>query len=270
MINLVGQKKLLNILNSYTIDTLPKTLLFIGAEGCGKRTFATYLANQLELELVNITDKCSDTDLVYYQEYPLNRIYLIDLRGILEKEQNKFLKFIEEPSDFCNIILVANSEFGILDTILSRCVKFHFAQYTFEEMKEAASFLCPDFNELDYNICKTPGKLIELDTNSINEVSNVCKHIINDKISYGDLMSTFTKINCYENYDQFSFDMFFNLMAYTALNTWKESNSDRALSIYLITQRYLANLQLAPKSSKVDFVTNYLSTIYSEVILGDA
>ena len=85
MINLVGQKKLLNILNSYTLDTLPKTLLFIGEDGCGKRTFAIYLANQLKLELVNITDKCSDVDLIYYQEYPLNRLYLIDLRGISEK-----------------------------------------------------------------------------------------------------------------------------------------------------------------------------------------
>ena len=270
MINLVGQEKLLNILNSYTLDTLPKTLLLIGDEGCGKRTFATYLANRLKLELVNIPKTCSDTDIMEYQECPVRKIYLIDLRGVLEKEQNKFLKFIEEPSDFCNIILVANSEFGILDTVLSRSTKFHFAQYTFEQMKEAASFLFPNFDEADYAICKTPGKLIELDTDHVTKVTEICKKIVSKKLGYGELLSVFTLINCYENYDQFSFDMFFNTMSFIALDSYKKENNSQAFKIYMITQKFLSNLQLAPKSSKVDFVINYLATIYSEVMLGDA
>lgn len=270
MIKLIGQSKLLNILNLYTLDTLPKALLFIGDEGCGKRTFATYLANKLKLEIINITDKCSSENIIEYQECPIRKLYLIDLRNIPEKDQNKFLKFIEEPSDFCNIILVSNSEFGILDTILSRCVKLYFSQYTFNEMKEIASFLFPDFNEQYYNICKTPGKLIELDVNSIKPLTELCTNIIKHKLSYGDLMSVFTKINCYENYDQFSFDMFFNIMSQTAATIWKNESLEQALDIYMITQNYLSKLQLAPKSSKVDFLTGYLSTIYSEVMLRDA
>ena len=39
----IGQTRLLNILNSYNVSTLPKTMLFIGDQGCGKKTFAKYL-----------------------------------------------------------------------------------------------------------------------------------------------------------------------------------------------------------------------------------
>ena len=79
-------------------------------------------------------------------------------------------------------------------------------------------------------------------------------------------MSVFTKINCFENYDQFNFDMFFNMMSQLSFNIWKDKSLPQAFKIYTITQRFLSNLQLAPKSSKVDFLTNYLSTIYLEVM----
>ena len=36
--NFIGQRKLLEKLNKYTRETLPKTLLFLGDEGCGKHT----------------------------------------------------------------------------------------------------------------------------------------------------------------------------------------------------------------------------------------
>jgi hypothetical protein len=266
MINLVGQVKLLNILNSYTLETLPKTLLFIGEQGCGKRTFATYLANRLKIQLVDISNKYSDEELAEYQACPINKLYLIDLRSFTQKDQNRFLKFIEEPSDFSHIILVSNSEFGILDTILSRCIKYHFSQYTYDEMKQVSEFLFPDFDEKAYTICKTPGQLIELDINSIKPLTDLCTKIITSKLNYGTLMSVFTKINCFENYDQFNFDMFFNMMSQLSFNIWKDKSLPQAFKIYTVTQRFLSNLQLAPKSSKVDFVTNYLSTIYLEVM----
>ena len=43
----IGQARLVNIINNYTMSTLPKFLLFFGVMGCGKKTFAKYLADKL-------------------------------------------------------------------------------------------------------------------------------------------------------------------------------------------------------------------------------
>ena len=62
----IGQARLVNIINNYTMSTLPKALLFIGDMGCGKKTFAKYLADKLqfdfiEIERINVSFKMSNT-----------------------------------------------------------------------------------------------------------------------------------------------------------------------------------------------------------------
>lgn len=269
MIELVGQTKLLNLINSYTLDTVPRSLMLIGDEGCGKRTFATQLANNLSLELCNISENCSDTDLLEYMLDPVAKLYLIDLRNFLEKEQNKFLKFIEEPSQSCFIVVLANSEIGVLDTILNRCVKLHFSQYTFSEMKQIANVFYPNFNELDYQVCKTPGKLLELDTAATLKIKQLCESILTIKqpIAYGRFLDIFTKINCYENYDQYNFNAFFNMLAYVAFTDFAENNNEHSYDIYKTTDKYLKSLALAPKINRHDFILSFLTTLYSEVIV---
>ena len=63
-------------------------------------------------------------------------IYLIDLNDFTEKQQNQFLKLIEEPSVNVYIALIAESEIGILDTILNRCIKYRLEPYTKAQLQE--------------------------------------------------------------------------------------------------------------------------------------
>lgn len=268
MFTLTGQKKLLATLNSYTLDTLPHSLMLIGEEGCGKRTFFTYLANRLNLELVNITDHCSDEDLDTYLSCPIPKMYLIDMRGFLEKEQNKFLKFIEEPSTTCFIAVTANSEIGVLDTILNRCIRLHFTQYTFDEMKEIADFFHPNFSELDYQICRTPGKLIELDDTATSKLKTLCEQILAMKkpMRYGAVLEQYTKINCFENYDQFNFEAFLNMLAYVASTSFMTNLDDHSYAVLKLTQTYLKKLAIAPKVNKHDFLLSFFTVLYREVI----
>ena len=51
----VGQEKLINTLNSYTLDSLPKTMMFLGESGCGKHTLAQTLAEKLGLTILKIS-----------------------------------------------------------------------------------------------------------------------------------------------------------------------------------------------------------------------
>ena len=271
MFNLIGQKNLLAILDSYTLATLPRSLMLIGEAGCGKHTFFTHLANKLKLELVDITERGSNEDLDSFLVCPIPKMYLINLSTISEKEQNKFLKFIEEPATSCFIALAANSEVGVLDTILNRCIKLHFAQYTFSELQEIANFLHPNFSELDYQICRTPGKLIDLDSSSTNKLKLFCEKIIAMKkpIQYGMLLGQYTKINCFENYDQFNFDAFLNMMTYVAASNYAKVADSHSYNILEITRLYLKKLAVAPKVNRHDFLLSFFTVLYQEVILND-
>ena len=130
--NIIGQTKLLSKINA--MEYLPKTLMFLGTVGCGKHTIAKYTAEKFGLDFVEIEESVSAQDLEDYTHKTLDTLYLINLNNFTEKQQNQFLKFIEEPSKSVYIILIANSEAGILNTILNRSIKYHLEPYTKEHL----------------------------------------------------------------------------------------------------------------------------------------
>lgn len=268
MSNLVGQKKLLTTLESYTLETLPHALILVGEEGCGKRTFCTYLANRLQLPIVNVNDAYDPEALDRYSLCPTPKIYMLDLREFLEKDQNRFLKFIEEPSETCFVVILANSEVGILDTILNRGRKLHFSQYTYDDLKQLAETYYPNFSELDYQICRTPGSLLMLDSQATTRLQKFCEQLITIRkpVRYGAILEHYTRINCYENYDQFNFDSFLNMLTYVAAKHYSEHLDDVSYKILRHTQTYLKKLALAPKVNKHDFLLSFFTVLYREVI----
>ena len=95
MLNIIGQQKLLTAINSYTIQTLPKSLLFVGPTGCGKHTFAKYIADKFMLDFIELDAGVTCADIDYFLHRTIDTMYLIDLSKFPEKQQNQFLKFIE-------------------------------------------------------------------------------------------------------------------------------------------------------------------------------
>lgn len=268
MSNLVGQKKLLATLDSYTLETLPHALLLIGEEGCGKHTFCAYLANRLQLQIVNVNEAYEAEDLDNYSLCPIPKLYMLDMRDFLEKDQNRFLKFIEEPSDTCFVVVLMNSEVGILDTILNRGIKLHFSQYTYEDLKQLAETFHPNFSELDYQICRTPGSLLTLDSQTTASLKNFCEQLLTlyKPMHYGAILEQYTRINCYENYDQFDFNAFLNMLAYVASNRYRQTLDENSYKILKLTQTYLKKVATAPKVSKHDILLSFFTVLYREVI----
>ena len=73
-------------------------------------------------------------------------------------------------------MLIANSEIGILPTILNRCVKLRFEQYSKEELQAIANTNIT--NDLVFEICKTPGMLTGLDTKTFNDLYDLCVKLV--------------------------------------------------------------------------------------------
>ena len=258
----IGQEKLVKALEGYTLETAPKTILFLGQSGCGKSWIANAFAKQLDLEVVVVQPDSTAEKLIEYYQCPINKMYLIDLKEITEKDQNKFLKFIEEPSKTMNIILMAESTVGILPTILNRCVKYVFEPYTPEQLKQFDwAVNCSE--EIAYEICKTPGQLLELSADNLDQALGLCRAIVSsvDKASYANTLSIVTKINLKDDAKKIDFKLFFDLMTYAAFDDYKKNNNELSFKIYLYTIRQQAKA-LNINVAKEAFLLNYLDNIW--------
>ena len=258
----IGQEKLVKALEGYTLETAPKTILFLGQSGCGKSWIANAFAKQLDLEVVVVQPDSTAEKLIEYYQCPINKMYLIDLKDIVEKDQNKFLKFIEEPSKTMNIILMAESTVGILPTILNRCVKYVFEPYTPEQVKQFDwAVNCSE--EIAYEICKTPGQLLELSADNLDQALGLCRAIVSsvDKANYANTLSIVTKINLKDDAKKIDFKLFFDLMTYAAFDDYKKNNNELSFKIYLYTIRQQAKA-LNINVAKEAFLLNYLDNIW--------
>ena len=258
----IGQEKLVKALEGYTLETAPKTILFLGQSGCGKSWIANAFAKQLDLEVVVVPPDSTAEKLIEYYQCPINKMYLIDLKDIVEKDQNKFLKFIEEPSKTMNIILMAESTVGILPTILNRCVKYVFEPYTPEQLKQFDwAVNCSE--EIAYEICKTPGQLLELSADNLDQALGLCRAIVSsvDKANYANTLSIVTKINLKDDAKKIDFKLFFDLMTYAAFDDYKKNNNELSFKIYLYTIRQQAKA-LNINVAKEAFLLNYLDNIW--------
>lgn len=258
----IGQEKLVKALEGYTLETAPKTILFLGQSGCGKSWIANAFAKQLDLEVVVVKPDSTAEKLIEYYQCPINKMYLIDLKDIVEKDQNKFLKFIEEPSKTMNIILMAESTVGILPTILNRCVKYVFEPYTPEQLKQFDwAVNCSE--EIAYEICKTPGQLLELSADNLDQALGLCRAIVSSvgKANYANTLSIVTKINLKDDAKKIDFKLFFDLMTYAAFDDYKKNNNELSFKIYLYTIRQQAKA-LNINVAKEAFLLNYLDNIW--------
>lgn len=258
----IGQEKLLKILDSYTLQNVPRTILFLGQEGCGKSWLSAYLAERLDLDQVKISSDITAEKLTEYYQCPIAKMYTINLKDFDEKQQNKILKFIEEPSSNMYVILRAESEVGILPTILNRCVKHTFEEYTPEQLQEFAwAIKCADTRI--YEICKTPGQLNSLPEDNLDSIFTLCETIVKalPSANYANTLGLLTKINLKDEASKIDFNLFFQVLKYVAFDTYVKTNNELSLKIYRYTVDRLA-AAFSKSISKESFMLNYLDGLW--------
>lgn len=266
--NIIGQNKLLNIIDSYyTKRELPKTLMFIGPTGCGKHTISKYIANKFELDFVEISEDITSEDLEDYLYSTIDTMYLIDLAKFSEKQQNQFLKFIEEPSKTVYIALIANSESGILNTVLNRSTKHYFEDYSKEQVEKITN---TSINALAFNIFRTPGKLLNLTENSFQDILNLAEKVVH-KISYATYPNALvisTKINYKDLYNKIDFNLFLDAVEYLALEDFKNTNNKQSFIVFKLTnefKQYVTQSNLIKETLMLNYLTNLWEAIQNDL-----
>lgn len=263
MQTIIGQEKLLTALESYTARTLPRSLLFVGPSGCGKHTFAKYLAEKFALDFVEVEDTISASDLDTFMYSTISTLYLIDLTKFSEKQQNQFLKFIEEPTTSVYTVLITNSEAGVLNTILNRCIKYTFEPYT---VQQAEVITNTHVNTRAFEIFKTPGKLLNLTDTGFNNIIALAENVVYNisTAKYANALVVATKINYKDLYNKIDFNLFFDAVEYIALEDYKINNAQQSLTIFKITNKFKQYAN-KPTLIKEMLMINYLTEVWEAV-----
>lgn len=230
----IGQQRLLTILNKYEIATLPKTLLFVGPHGCGKQHIAHYLAAKLGLPIKVLDKDISADDLADYTFSTIKTVYLINLDDFTEKQQNILLKFIEEPSDTVFVILTTSAPARVLDTIQNRCIRHNFENYSVEELTQ---ILNKSVDPKMLDIFKTPGKLKMLTERSFVDTLSLANMIVTGKrpANYAQFLTIITQVNFKDLYDKVDLHLLLDAVEYVAFMDFVQNSSEQSKRILDIT-----------------------------------
>ena len=137
---MIGQSKLLNKLNNFTVDSFPRSIILLGERGCGKHTIVKYIQeNIIKFPVMDVTQNISNEYIDNIYRNPNPAIYVIDLNEFTEKEQNVLLKFVEEPLLNSFIILLAESKTNIL-ILDNKFLNSNYYKNIFEFLKSLNTF----------------------------------------------------------------------------------------------------------------------------------
>lgn len=230
---IIGQEKICSKVDSLNLDQLPRSLMLVGASGSGKHLIVDYIANRFNLTVLDITKSLNQE----YIEELYNRVepylYIIQANELSVKEENSILKFIEEPLKNSYIVLLAETDIGLLNTIVNRCQIWYLQNYSKDVLRK---FITGD-NTYVLNIATTPGQVIQLCNVPFNDMIQLADKII-DKINIASVANTLTlsnKINFKDTKDKFDLNIFIDIL----LNRLREraitSIDNRYTTGYLLT-----------------------------------
>ena len=261
---MIGQEKLIKRLLSYSISTLPHSILLVGEYGCGKHTVVDTLKNFYNLDLVFITDSLTLETLEDISTRLTPAFYVIDTTNITEKQQNVILKFLEEPSSLVYIILLCESKTSLLETVVNRCVSFEFEPYTNQELM---SFIADDTlnKNLVISLCNTPGRVKAINSAILQDMNDLCMKII-DKIKVANYANTLTisnKINYDKDFDKFDVKVFLNCLMYNIVESYKINQNITLYKYYNIIKKYYNRLSDS-RLNKEMLIENTLTELWQE------
>lgn len=266
MENIVGLKNILNEINS--LSSLPNSFCLVGSEGSGKHTLTRYINNKFfSVDYLEITDILNEETIDGIYRYPQKRLYIININEITEKEQNKLLKFLEEPFANIYICLLVNNELSLLSTIRNRVSIFKLDYYTFDELATITKNNSIDIDVSYYGKCIfTPGDVLRVKTNNIDlkAIDELTDKIV-DKLSiasFPNTLSIIDKLNFKDEYDKLDVDFVLSILYHKY--TWKYINNynEQTVKLATIVSKYKTHLITDPRLDKKKQITSMLIELW--------
>ena len=256
---MIGQTKLLNLVDDYIKNGFPKSLILSGECGCGKHTLMKDIVKRLEIECVDITERIDlDTINEAYMSSE-RRMYVIDTSGITDKEQNMILKFIEEPPCNSYVMLLSSNEQNLLDTIKNRCIVLRFDEYSRDELMH---FIVNKEDEKYLEYIKTPKEAEELDSKKLDSMIKVCNNIAN-KLDIASFTNTLSIVNKFAS-EEWDLTMFFRILCVTLEKAYISLDNQKLFDYYNIVREYFSYYTRDTRLNKQNLLTNCLIKMWEK------
>ena len=220
---MIGQERLVAKLKSYSIKTLPHSILLIGENGCGKHLLISELEKHYNITAIDITDALTLETIQEIEISTAKHFYIIDMTKVTEKQQNVILKFLEEPVNNAYIVLTTTSKSILLDTVINRCVSFEFSPYTSSQLLQFVPF--EENIEILADYCHTPGQIKEMNVEKINYLITLCDNIITNvgKAKFPDILRISSRVK-QDKDDAVNLDIFYNVLAERLFRRFTETS----------------------------------------------
>lgn len=253
---IIGQDKILNFINSHTLSTIPRTILLEGLNGSGRHSICKYMSELYQIELEDISD---NLNYDYIENITLRTspwIYVIDSSKLTIKNENAILKFLEEPLKNSIIVLICENKHSLLDTIRNRCYCISMEKYS----KELLTQFLPPWEEaaLILELSETPGDVKNFQNVSVQELLALCHKIFN-KIGSATVANTLTLANNLafkDEKDKYNVNIFMRAILKCAYDRMV-TNFQNSLSDYMLTADYFNRFFVKNVDKKYLF-ENYL------------
>ena len=228
---MIGQEKVLSLIDSFTLETFPRSMLIVGPYGSGKHMLVEYISDKFGLQCEDISKNISIDKIEDICNQVEPHLYIIDMniltnKNKLDKEQSILLKFIEEPLANSYIIILAENLNKVLPTITNRCIKIELQPYTHEILSKFIDLALDD--KLILDIAKTPGELREIKGEKLSELLSFSEKIIDNILSvpFYNALNISKKLAFENEKDKYSLDVFIRVILYSLrIRIQKEDNS---------------------------------------------
>ncbi|MBQ6627906.1 MAG: hypothetical protein IJH65_03740 [Methanobrevibacter sp.] len=262
---MIGQKKLKNKIDSYTLSTLPHSILLVGELGSEVNEIEEYISDKFGLPIYDLTELISEEYIEEVYSMPSLGLYVIDGSKITEKEQNILLKFYEEPSEYMYIIFTCENKYNILETINTRSYELVMDLYSIDELEPLCN---SEMKESILKIANTPGTVEELNHIDIKGLERLCTTVLDSMAiaNYQNALTIANKINFKDEYDKYPLWAFIRMLSNTILEYIKKGNLSSS-NLYWLVDKF--NKNYSPLLDKKRYFENLITNMWMEVRRGN-
>lgn len=235
------QEKLYSIVDSFTLDTLPRTILLLGEYGCGKSTLISHISSNIGLDIEDISDNLTTEYIDDITLRVVPKIYTINTERLTIKNENVILKFLEEPLKNAYIILTAHDRRSVIPTVLNRCQVWKFDDYPKDYL---VSLVSEDTQNKDFllKVATTPGKIDLYKSFPLSDMFGLASKIFdNIKVAnFANVMTIDKSLAFKQEKGKYDVDLFFEILLIVSSDNCK-SNTHKCYEVYELTRKLNEN-----------------------------